>query len=309
MKLSVYIPCYNAENYLEKSIQSLLAQTRPPDEILVIDDGSTDRTAEIAATFPVKLLRHERNKGLAAARNTAFRNAAHELVGAIDADVYPDKSWLEYLLVHFDDPRVAGTGGRLIEAFRETLADAWRALHLAQDLGGEKIVIEGDSPKCLGGFGTILRKSAVQEIGGYNENYRTNFEDVDLHGRLVRAGQRTIFEPRAVAYHQRRDTIASVIRTAWNWHFYFHYFNGGYNSIWLKILFNFRFARSLVWNHVRAGHFAFLPIDLRLPFQHSRMDLKYHFSPSRLPPVTAAPDRSAVYIPWPLRGVLKRSLT
>ena len=309
MKLSVYIPCYNAGNYLEKSIQSLLAQTRPPDEILIIDDGSTDRTAQIASRFPVKLVRHERNMGLAAARNTAFRNAAHELVGAVDADVYPDKAWLEHLLVHFDDPRVVGTGGRLIEAFRETPADAWRALQLCQDLGQKGIVIEGNSLKCLGGFGTILRKSTVQEIGGYNENYRTNFEDVDLNGRLVRAGHRLIFEPRAVAYHQRRDTVGSVIRTAWHWDFYFHYFNGGYNNIWLKTLFNFRFARALVWNHARAGRFALLPVDLRLPFQHSRMDLKYHFSPARLAPVQAAPDRSAVYIPWPLRSVLKRSLT
>jgi len=302
MKLSVYIPCYNAETYVEKSIQSLLGQTRPPDEILVIDDGSTDRTAEIASKFSVKLIRHESNKGLAAARNTAFRHASHELVAAIDADVYPHKDWLEHLLVHFDDPRVVGTGGRLIEAFQDTPADAWRALQLCQDLGEERIIIEGDSHKCLGGFGTILRKSTVQEIGGYNESYGTNFEDVDLNERLVRAGHRLIFEPRAIAYHQRRDTIPSVIRTAWNWEFYFHYFNGGYNNIGLKILFNFRFARSLVWNHVRAGRFALLPIDLRLPFQHSRMDLRYYFSPARLAPVNAAPGRSAVYIPRPFRG-------
>lgn len=309
MKLSVYIPCYNAEKYLDKSIRSLLDQTRPPDEILIIDDGSTDQSVEIASRFPVKVVRHDRNKGLAAARNTAFRNASHELVGAIDADVYPDKDWLEQLLVHFDDPCVVGTGGRLLEAFRETPADAWRALQLCQDLGEERIVIEGDSRKCLGGFGTILRKSAVQEIGGYNESYRTNYEDVDLNGRLVRAGHRLIFEPRAVAYHQRRDTIPSVIRTAWNWDFYFHYFNGGYNNVWLKILFNFRFARALAWNHIRTGRLALLPIDLRLPLQHSRMDLRYHFSPARLAPVEAAPGLSEVYIPWPFRGVLKRSAT
>jgi glycosyltransferase involved in cell wall biosynthesis len=309
MKLSVYIPCYNAENYLERSIQSLLGQTRPPDEILIVDDGSKDRTVEIAAKFSVRVVRHESNKGLAAARNTAFHSASHELVGAIDADVYPDKNWLERLLVHFDDPRVVGTGGRLIEAFRDTPADAWRASQLSQDLGEERIIIEGDSRKCLGGFGTILTKSTVLNLGGYNESYRTNFEDVDLNERLVRAGHRLIFEPRAIAYHQRRDTISSVIRTAWNWGFYFHYFNGGYNRIGLKILFNFRYARSLGWNHVRGGRFSLLPVDLWLPFEYSRLDLRYHFSPARLAPVQTAPDRSAVYIPWPIRKVLKKSLT
>lgn len=305
MKLTVYIPCYNAEKYLEQAIRSLLDQTRTPDEILIIDDGSTDKTTEIASRFPVRLLRHDRNKGLAAARNTAFHHSSHELVGAIDADVRPERDWLQHLLSHFTDPRVVGTGGRLLEAFRETPADTWRALQLSQDLGEGKIVIEGSSHKCLGGFGTILRKRTLEEVGGYNESYRTNYEDVDLCKRLIRAGHRLIFEPRAVAYHQRRDTIRSVIRTAWNWDFYFHYFNGGYNKIWLKVLFNFRFARVLAWNHISTGHFAVLPIDLRLPFEHSRMDLRYHFSPARLAHADTTQGQSAMYVPWPFRSYLK----
>ena len=305
MKLTVYIPCYNAEPYIEQSIRGLLNQSRPPDEILVVDDGSKDRTVELASKFPVRIVRHEQNKGLAAARNTAFRHASHDLVGAIDADVRVEREWLEHLVSHFADPRVVGTGGRLMEAFREAPADAWRALQLSQDLGNEQIVIEGRSHKCLGGFGTIFRKGTVEEVGCYNESYRTNYEDVDLCKRIVRAGHRLIFEPRAVAYHQRRDTIRSVIRTAWNWDFYLHYFRGGYNRIWLKILFNFRFARVLAWNHLRAGHLSLLPIDLRLPFQHSKMDLRYHFSNARLDYIDAPPNQSAVYIPWPFRNYLK----
>jgi glycosyltransferase involved in cell wall biosynthesis len=305
MKLTVYIPCYNAEKYVGDTIKSLLDQSYPPDEILVIDDGSTDETAEIVSKYAVRLIRHDRNRGLAAARNTAFRNATHEFVGAVDADVYPARDWLEQLLLHFNEGQVAGTGGRLIEAFRHTPADAWRAIQLSQDLGEQRIVIEGTSHKCIGGFGTILRKSAVQEIGGYNERYRTNYEDVDLCKRLVRAGHRLIFEPKAVAYHQRRDTVRSVIRTAWFWDFYFHYFNGGYNNIWLKILFNFRFARVLARKHIRSGHLALIPIDFRLPFQHSVMDLRYHFSSSRLTHLDAARSQSTMYIPWPFRNYLK----
>src|SRR5258706_14655857 len=131
MKLSVYIPCYNAASYLERALTGLLNQTRPPDEILIIDDGSTDNTAEVASRFPVKVIRHPKNKGLASARNTAFANASFELVAAIDADVFPAPDWLEHLIRHFDDPHVAGTGGRLIEAFHTTPADAWRATHMS----------------------------------------------------------------------------------------------------------------------------------------------------------------------------------
>ncbi len=301
MELSVYIPCFNVERYIETSIRCLLNQTRPPDEILVIDDGSTDRSIEIASRFPVRVIRHERNRGLAAARNTAFANAKYELVGAIDADVFAEPDWLERLLAHFDDERVAGTGGRLIEQFRDTPADEWRFLHLCQDLGEKRIDIEYPSHRRLGGFGTILRKTAVAGVGGYNERYRTNYEDCDMCERLLRAGYKLIFEPLAVSHHQRRDTVRSIVRSDWRSEFYTHYFHGGYNNIWLKLFFNFRTARVLAWKHIRMGRPSLVAIDARLPWVHSLMDLQYYFSPARLPRVEASPDESAVYFPRPFR--------
>jgi glycosyltransferase involved in cell wall biosynthesis len=305
MKLTVYIPCYNAACLIEASVHALLGQTHPPDEILVIDDGSSDNSAELVSRLPVRVIRHEKNKGLAAARNTAFANATHPFVGAIDADVLPDPAWLEHLLAHFADPHVVGTSGRLIEANHSRPADAWRAIHMTQDLGLERIVIEHPSHKRLGGFGTIFRKEAVLSVGGYNENYRTNYEDVDLCARLLVAGHKLIFEPRAVAFHQRRDSIRSVIRTSWHWDFYFHYFQGGYNRIWLKVLLNFRSARARAWSHLRSKHFSLLLVDLPLPWVLSAMDLRYHFSSRCLPKVVATPTQSDVYIPWPFRKLRK----
>jgi GT2 family glycosyltransferase len=75
-KVSVYIPCYNVANYLAPVLEGALQQTLPPDEILVIDDGSKDQTCEIAARYPVTIVRHERNRGLAAARNTGIPGPA-----------------------------------------------------------------------------------------------------------------------------------------------------------------------------------------------------------------------------------------
>lgn len=302
MKLSVYIPCYNAARFIEASVRALLDQTHPPDEIVVIDDGSSDNSAELASRLPVRVIRHEKNRGLAAARNTAFTNATHPLVGAIDADVLPDPTWLEYLLTHFADPHIVGTGGRLIEAHHSKPADAWRAIHMTQDLGLERIDIEYPSHKRLGGFGTIFRKEAVLSVGGYNENYRSNYEDVDLCARLLAAGHKLVFEPRAVAYHQRRDSIRSVIRTSWHWDFYFHYFHGGYNHIVLKLLLNFRSARALGWSHIRVKRFSLLLVDLPMPWIHSWMDLRYYFSLDCLPRVNADPAQFAVYVPWPFRN-------
>lgn len=309
MKLTVYIPCYNAGQFIEASIQALLAQTRPPDEVLVIDDGSSDNSVELASRFPVRVIRHEKNKGLAAGRNTAFGNATHSLVGAIDADVLPDPTWLEYLLEHFADPRVVGVSGRLIEAHRSSPADAWRAEQMTQDLGLERIDIEQSSRRRLGGFGTIFRKEAVLGVGAYNEKFRTNYEDVDLCSRLLAAGHKLIFEPRSVAYHQRRDSIRSVIRTSWHWDFYFHYFQGGYNRVWLKLLLNFRCARVLIWNHLRSRKLSLLRVDIPLPFILSTMDLQYHFSSRRLPKIVAQSMLPDIYIPWPFRKLRKGRAT
>jgi glycosyltransferase involved in cell wall biosynthesis len=69
MKISLYIPCYNVEGHIERCIKGVLKQTLQPEKILVIDDGSTDRTAEIASNYPVKVIKHGSNRGLAAARN------------------------------------------------------------------------------------------------------------------------------------------------------------------------------------------------------------------------------------------------
>lgn len=309
MKLTVYIPCYNAARLIEASIQALLAQTRPPDEVLVIDDGSSDSSVELASRFPVRVIRHEKNKGLAAARNTAFANATHSFVGAIDADVLPDPAWLEYLLEHFADLRVAGVGGRLIEAHRTTPADAWRTEQMTQDLGLERINIEQPSHKRLGGFGTIFRKEAVLSVGGYDEKYRTNYEDMDLCAKLLAAGHKLIFEPHAVAFHQRRDSIRSVIRTCWHWDFYIHYFRGGYNYIWLKVFLNFRWARVLIWNHLRSKKWLLLLVDTRLPFILSAMDLHYHFSSRRLPNIAGRSTQFDIYIPWPFRKLRKGRAT
>lgn len=305
MGLTVYIPCFNVEKYIDTSICGLLSQTRPPDEILVIDDGSTDRSIEIASKYPVRVIRHEHNRGLAAARNTAFANATHELVGAIDADVFTEPDWLERLLAHFDEERVVGVGGRLIEQFHAAPADAWRSIHLCQDMGEKRIDMEWPTNRRLGGFGTILKKSVVAEAGGYNESYRTNYEDVDICERLLRAGHKLIFEPLAVGHHQRRDDVHSVVRADWRSEFYGHYFHGGYNNIWLKLLFNFRWAGFLAFKHIRMGRPSLLAIDARLPWVHCMMDLQYYFSPARLPHFEAAPYLSAVYLPRPFRHFAK----
>jgi glycosyltransferase involved in cell wall biosynthesis len=310
-KISAYIPAYNVAKYLGPTIEGMLNQTLPPAELLIIDDGSTDSTIEVAGKYAaqyavVKIIRHEKNKGLAAARNTAFAHAQHELVAAMDSDAIADPTWLAELAPAFDDPRVAGAGGRLLESNQHGLANAYRTYYLNQDLGLQPLELEGDTNRRLGGFGTIFRKSLVQSIGGYNELFRTNNEDVDLGTRLLAAGYKLRFEPRAISRHQRTDTIKSVLRMSWQWGFWEHYFNGGYNNIPLKILHNFRRARTLAWDDLRAGRASFIWVDFLGAFYHSYLDLQYRYSSRRMPPVTASPSSSAKYYPRLIRKLTRR---
>ncbi|MGB2900733.1 MAG: glycosyltransferase family 2 protein [Candidatus Acidiferrum sp.] len=262
--ISVYIPAYNAEEFLSRAIEGVLAQTHPADEILVIDDGSRDATAEIAARYPtVTLVRHDRNRGLGAARNTAFQTARNEFVASLDADCVPDPTWLAVLMSHLKDSNVVGVGGRLIESVRRTMADRWRCAHMRQELGESLL----RNTNFLFGCNNIYRKSAVIEVGGYNEAMRTNAEDADLSRRLCAKGWNMVYEPEARATHLRHDTIRSILDTSWRWGQYGIPLCGKDAAIWFvvarSVYVNFRHTfLSFVLSDLRSRRIELLGIDL-----------------------------------------------
>jgi glycosyltransferase involved in cell wall biosynthesis len=214
-KVSLYIPCFNSEQVIEQCITAILSQTRVPDEIIVVDDGSADRTAEIASRYRVKVASHAVNLGIGAARNTGIRSSSGDLVASIDADCVARPDWLETLMRCLEDELVAGAGGRLIETKCESLPDRWRTSHMRQDWGEEFVA----NPPFLFGNNTLFRKAALEKAGQYNEKLRTNFEDVTMGRKLTQLGFNTSYEPRAVVEHLRTDTIASILRTNWKWRF------------------------------------------------------------------------------------------
>ena len=213
-RITAYTPAYNVSEYLARTIEGLISQTHPFDEILVIDDGSRDNSAEIASRYPqVTLIKHPFNKGLAAARNTAMRAARNELVASVDADVVAEPNWIAMLLPHMADPKVAGAGGFLAEGVQKTLADRWRRARMAQEWGPNYI----RNPRFLYGSNNLLRKSAVLEAGGYNESLRTCGEDPDLAARLRARGWDLIYDPAARATHLRHDNLKSIMDMYWRW--------------------------------------------------------------------------------------------
>ena len=251
-EISVYIPAYNVARFLPRSIESVLGQSLAPAEILVVDDGSADNSAEIAARYPaVTLVRHERNRGLAAARNTAFRSARCEFVASLDADCVAEPAWLENLAPHLNDPGVAGVGGALAEGVQISLADRWRNAHMPQQWGPAPI----RNPKFLFGCNNLFRKSAVLGVGGYDESMRSNGEDCDLSSRLRAKDWQLLYDPGAHATHLRSDTVGSILDTYWRW------WKSGVNA----------YSKGISLRSV-AGHALFIHFDSFL--QELRRDLE-----------------------------------
>jgi len=274
-RVTAYVPCYNAAESLEASLEGLLAQTYAISEILVVDDGSTDRTAQVARRFPVRVIRHDRNRGLAAARNTAIRESRYSFIASVDADVVPTPSWLEELMSAMTESHVAGAGGKCYEHFQESAADRWRAMHLIQDLGAENLEITPSMNSGLSGFAAVFRKSALERVGGYNEQYLTNFEDWDISVRLRAAGYTLMYHTAALAVHMRRDTAMSVVRTAWRWVFWIRYRSGLYDKPGRKFLDNLRRATKKAQRHLRRQEYSLLPIDCLYLACFCYWDLRY----------------------------------
>jgi glycosyltransferase involved in cell wall biosynthesis len=213
--LTYYLPVYNVERYIRLAIEGLCALSHPLHEILVVNDGTPDASMDIAREYPVRIVEHEVNRGLAAARNTAFRYSTTQFVGAIDTDAYPDPDLARNLLLEFENtlPAVAGAGGRLIEVNHTEPADRWRAKYLPQQQGPKRLC----TPPGLYGSNTLFVREAILRVGGYDEQYRTNGEDVSLCHALRGAGYGFFYTPNAVAYHARVDSVASVLKTCYGW--------------------------------------------------------------------------------------------
>src|SRR5205807_3675458 len=113
---------YNRATKLSRSLEALSRQTvGERAEVIVVDDGSTDTTAQVARAYEVKLVRHADNQGLAAARNTGVRASGAPIVAFTDDDCVPARDWLELLLRPYERPEVLAVGGTLSPLQTETL--------------------------------------------------------------------------------------------------------------------------------------------------------------------------------------------
>lgn len=264
--ISMYVPARNAEHSLPDCVSAIRGQTRPPDELfIVVDPRSTDRTVEVARQRGVTVI-EQTGLTLGAVRNQALMAARHRWVGSCDSDVLLDKHWLASLAARRNQYAV-GIGGRTNERVRNP-CDAWRALHMPHHWGGYPL----RNPFMLVSE-VLFDRDALLAVGGYRDDL-SYYEDSDLCQRLRDAGYDLLYEPTAVATHQRTDTVVSLLNLRWKYSEHRQRdLLDRFSGLLQKIRVNREYAVSTLSRSLTRGHEELAYISVLLFFHHLLMDL------------------------------------
>ena len=216
MRVSVVVTTYNGRAVLGECIESLLAQTRPFEEIVIVDDASPeDDQAFVRKTYPrerfpaVRTLRLARNLGHAGAAAAGVAATGAELVALVNNDAVPDPDWLDQALRPFDDPKVGSVATRLVRYDRPDLLDSagdgYTVVgHAFKGREGERDPQETEAREVFSACAaaSILRRAAYDAAGGLHPELEAYYDDVDLGFRLRLAGYSSVYAPAARCRHR-----------------------------------------------------------------------------------------------------------
>jgi cellulose synthase/poly-beta-1,6-N-acetylglucosamine synthase-like glycosyltransferase/peptidoglycan/xylan/chitin deacetylase (PgdA/CDA1 family)/spore germination protein YaaH len=218
--VTVMIPAFNEETVIERAVRGVLASTEVRLEVIVIDDGSKDRTSEIVrAAFAdeprVRLLTLE-NGGKARALNQGLALATGEIVIALDADTQFEPTTISRLARWFADPQLGAVAGNAKVGNRVNLVTKWQALEYitAQNLE-RRALARLDAMTVVPGAVGAWRLAAIESVGGYPDD--TLAEDQDLTIAIQRAGWRVAYDQYAVAWTESPESFAGLAKQRFRW--------------------------------------------------------------------------------------------
>jgi GT2 family glycosyltransferase len=202
-RVSVVVCIFNGESTVRDCCQGLRALDYPDYEVIIVDDGSTDKTAAIASEFGFHVIRTE-NCGLSRARNTGLQAATGEIVAYTDGDARPDRDWLRYVASAFMTTTHAGVGGWNIAP----AGDGWIADCVANSPGGPMhVLLSDEEAEHIPGCNMAFRKSALESIGGFDPQFRAAGDDVDVCWRLQERGETLGFSAGGMVWHHYRNSV------------------------------------------------------------------------------------------------------
>ena len=211
--ISVVVCSYNGARTIRDCLQGLRKLDYPNYEVIVVNDGSRDRTESIAKEFGFQIITTE-NRGLSSARNTGMRAAKGEIVAYIDDDAIPDPHWLTYLAASYLRSNHMGIGGPNLPPRDDgAVADC-----VANSPGGPiHVLLTDEEAEHIPGCNMSFRKAALEAIGGFDEKFRIAGDDVDLCWRIQQQGWTLGFSPAAMVWHHRRNTVKGYLKQQMNY--------------------------------------------------------------------------------------------
>jgi GT2 family glycosyltransferase len=205
-RVSVVVCAYNAERTIDQCLASLAALNYPDYEVIVVNDGSRDRTREIAEGYDYCRIINQANKGLSAARNVGAEAATGEIVAYTDSDCVADADWLTYLVAKMEASELAACGGPNFPPPEDNLVPAAVAVSPG---GPTHVLISDEVAEHIAGCNMAFRREVLLQLGGFDPIYRAAGDDVDICWRFQDAGYTIGFSPAAVVWHFRRNTVAA----------------------------------------------------------------------------------------------------
>ncbi|WP_052863458.1 bifunctional polysaccharide deacetylase/glycosyltransferase family 2 protein [Streptomyces niger] len=216
--VTVLVPAYNEEAGIESTVRSLLASSYRQLQIIVIDDGSTDRTADLATWIDdprVQVIR-QANAGKAAALNTGLTHAMYDIVVMVDADTVFEPDAVHRLIQPLAHPAVGAVSGNTKVGNRRGLLGRWQHLEYVFGFNLDRRMFEvlECMPTVPGAIGAF-RRDALLGVGGVSED--TLAEDTDLTMALWEAGWRVVYEENAIAWTEVPTSLRQLWRQRYRW--------------------------------------------------------------------------------------------
>jgi O-antigen biosynthesis protein len=208
ISVSVVVCTYNGSRTIRECLTHLQSLEYPDYEVIVVNDGSTDGADRIIDEFPFRHIRTH-NRGLSAARNLGWKESRGDIVAYIDDDAFPDPNWLDYIVRAFETGDYAAVGGPNLPPEEEMFI----ATCVARAPGSPTHVMLTDMvAEHIPGCNMAIRRSCLEEIGGFDERFWVAGDDVDICWRLQGKGWVVGLAPAAQVWHHRRPSI----RTFWS---------------------------------------------------------------------------------------------
>jgi cellulose synthase/poly-beta-1,6-N-acetylglucosamine synthase-like glycosyltransferase/peptidoglycan/xylan/chitin deacetylase (PgdA/CDA1 family) len=247
--VTVVVPAYNEQENIAAAVRSIACGDYPEIEVIVVDDGSTDRTAEIVSGLDLPNVRLITipNGGKPNALNVGIAAATHGLIVMVDGDTVFEKDSLRRLVQPFADPRVGGVAGNVKVSNRRGLIGKWQHIEYVIGFNLDRRLFElmqcmPTIPGAIGGF----RRQALRDVGGVSD--RTLAEDTDLTMAINRAGWRVVYEENARAWTEAPATFPQLWKQRYRWSY------GTMQAMWIH--------RGAVREHGASGRFG----RIGLPF-------------------------------------------